>query len=119
MKALVVAERPIDRIVLGRFVALAGIGVVEAELANAAEALHRIVPALLIIDAGDDNNHHRSILSAIDQSKRPLVLVIASERPVAQHLAGDPDIDAAICKPLTTDKVVPAVHELLDQHSAR
>lgn len=118
-KALIIAERAVDRIVLSRFVALAGIAVMEAEPASALAALRNGAPDILVIDAGPTNDSHNAFIEAFAAGDRPEILVVASEARAAQILNGDPGIDAAICKPLTTDKVVPAVRDLLDARASR
>jgi CheY-like chemotaxis protein len=114
LNALVIAERAVDRIVLGRFVALSGAAVSETDPAGALAALSARALDLVLVDAGPTDRMHLSLLDGPALPNHPAIFVIASSPEVARQMNGDPRIDAAICKPVTTDKIVPAIRDLLD-----
>ncbi|MBK8455946.1 MAG: hypothetical protein IPL47_01565 [Phyllobacteriaceae bacterium] len=118
-RALVIADRAVDRIVLSRFVALAGIGVDEVDLAGSKAMLMRGAHDLLVIDSGQSNDNHVPIIAGLSLSQRPEIIVVARDQEIARLLNGDPEIGAAICQPVTSDKVVPTVHHLLEARVAR
>lgn len=118
-KALVIAERAVDRIVISRFVALAGIAVLDADPAAAFSALAQGAPDLLVIDAGPSNDQHLQIMASLTGPVLPEIIVVTRDQEAARLLNGDPQIGAAVCKPVTSDKVVPTVHDLLDARAAR
>ena len=114
LNALVIAERAVDRIVLGRFVALSGVAVRESDPAGANDALSARELDLVLVDAGPADRLHLPLIDGPALPNHPAIFVIASNPEVARQMNGDPRIDAAICKPLTTDKIVPAIRDLLD-----
>lgn len=112
--ALIVADRAVDRIVLGRFVGLAGVAAKEVEPAAAEASLTSSAFDIVMIDAGPANDLHLPIVDGMAGRARPATFVVFSSSEVARQMNGDPRIDVAICKPVTTDKIVPAIRDLID-----
>ena len=113
-RVLVVADKAVDRIVLSRFAALAGVTTTEVGTAQAGGKLAVSAFDILLVDAGPNDDLHLPIIAGLTGEARPAVFVVASRAEIARAMNGDPQIDAAICKPVTTEKVVPAIRDILD-----
>lgn len=114
-RAVVVATRAVDRIVLARLVALAGTAVLEAEPAEAAAMIARSAPHVVVIDTGPQDDVHRAILKDLEKTGGSRIVIVSSSMEAAAAVLSEPGVHAAVCKPVTTDKLLPVVRRVIGE----
>lgn len=118
-KVLVVANSPINRIVMAKIVERAGLQPMVASPATAAAMLQPLVPGAVILDGGADNKECDGLIPAVAAARHgaggtlPAVILL-SNRIGTPHSLGLPElVDVVVAKPITPEKLQPVIERLI------
>ena len=119
LKVLVVANSPVNRIVVAKIVERSGLQPVAGPPETAAAMLRPLVPGAVILDGGADNKACDILIPAIAAAGRgaggtlPAVILL-SNRTGTPHSLGLPEIvDVVVAKPITPEKLQPVIERLI------
>jgi CheY-like chemotaxis protein len=119
LKVLVVANSPINRIVMAKIVERSGLQPMVGSPETAATMLQPLIPGAIILDGGADNKECDCLMPAVAAARRgaggtlPAVILL-SNRIGTPHSLGLPEVvDVVVAKPITPEKLQPVVERLI------
>ncbi|APH73308.1 response regulator [Aquibium oceanicum] len=116
-QVLVVGNSSVNCIVVSRVVERMGLKVRTERPESAALALRETSPAIVILDGGADNRDCDGLLGDLQKSREategalPAVILLSTANIRPDTLAA-PAVDMVISKPLTVDRLQPAIDAL-------
>lgn len=119
LKVLVVANSPINRIVVAKIVERSGLHPIAGSPDTAASMLRPPLPGTVILDGGADNKECDSLIPALDEARRksgvmlPAVILLSNRTGTPQCLGLTGIIDEVVAKPITPEKLQPVIERLL------
>lgn len=120
---LVAGCSEITRVVVCRIIERAGLRPVSATPEDAARLLARLKLGAVILDGGADNRDCDGLLAAIEASRRlssdggPRVVLLSNRNGTPLSLGLPAVVDAAVTKPITPERLRPAVEKLVGRAS--
>ena len=114
---LVVGSSAVNCVVVSRVVERMGLKVRVERPENAALALRDTTPAIVILDGGADNQDCDGLLGDLQKTREasegalPAVILLSTANVSPDTLAA-PAIDMVVSKPLTIDRLQPAIEAL-------
>lgn len=113
-KVLIVDDDDMFRSIMGKHLNALGFEVIEVEDGRRVEALIDVLrPAAVFLDILMPEREGMEVLLALNQRKTTATKVIAvSSNPIYVDIAKKFAIDAALCKPITPDKLQQVLTEL-------
>ena len=118
-RVLVVGKSPVNRIVVSKIVERCGLRPVSETPGDAERTLKMLVPAAIVLDGGADNMDCNALMAGIASMRRasgkasPSVILLSIRNGAAEDLALSGIVDAVIAKPITTEKLQPAIERLV------
>jgi CheY-like chemotaxis protein len=119
LKVLVVANSPINRIVMAKIVERSGLQPVAGSPEAAAAMLQPLIPSAVILDGGADNKECDCLIPAVVAARRSAggtlpAVILLSNRIGTPHGLGLPEIvDVVVAKPITPEKLQPVIERLI------
>jgi len=122
--ALVVATSHVNRIVVSRIAANAGLKVVAGSPDDATSLLPEKSPGVIILDGGADDRECERLIESLAMCRRdagrtaPFVILLSNTTATTAAPGNHPHsnaIDAIVAKPITPEKLQPLIQGLLDR----
>jgi len=115
---LVVGESTINCVVVSRVVERMGLKVRSERPSVAAATLLSMEPAIVILDGGAENRDCDVLLHDLREQRNasaglfPAVILLSTANHGAQEVPIAPVVDMVVAKPLTVDRLQPAIESL-------
>lgn len=119
LKVLVVANSPINRIVMAKIVERSGLQPMVDSPETASATLQSLFPGAVILDGGADNKECDGLIPAITAARRGVggtlpAVILLSNHTGTPHSLGLPEIiDVVVAKPITPEKLQPVIERLI------
>lgn len=121
-KVLVVANSPVNRVVVSKIVERSGLKPVCESPKSAEKTLGTSFPGTVILDGGSDNRECDGLLAGISALRQscgrpfPGVILLSTRNAAAQEGSLNALIDAVVPKPITPERLQPVVDRLIEKH---
>ncbi|MBL8581353.1 MAG: response regulator [Rhizobiaceae bacterium] len=122
-QVLVVANSPVNRVVVSKIVERSGLKPVCESPKSAEKALGNSFPGTVILDGGSDNHECDGLLAGISALRQscgrpyPGVILLSTRNAPDQEGALNGLIDAVVPKPITPERLQPVVDRLIGKHA--
>jgi CheY-like chemotaxis protein len=119
LKVLVVANSPINRIVMAKIVERSGLKPIVGSPETAAAMLRSLTPGAVILDGGVDNKECDGLIPAIAAARRsgdatlPAVILLSNRTGTPHSLSLPEIVDVVVAKPITPEKLQPVIERLI------
>lgn len=111
---MVVADLPINRMVVGKIAAQAGLRIIESSPAEALAHFHSKAPSLIILDcAAGVTPPYRALMGAMSERRqhREFKIIMIHARNAGADCEGAFAPDACISAPVTSDSLLPVIRK--------
>ncbi len=115
---LVVGNSSVNCVVVSRVVERMGLKVRTERPEKASESLRTIRPAIVILDGGPENADCDGLMDALSTSRNasdgalPAVILLSAADAGLSNGTASPVIDMVVAKPLSVDRLQPAIEAL-------
>lgn len=111
---MVVADLPINRMVVGKIAAQAGLRIIESSPAEALAHFHSKAPSLIILDCATGiTASYKALMSAMSDRRQQIgfKIIMIHGRNAGAECEGEFAPDACVSAPVTSDSLLPVIRK--------